>query len=102
MNQYYYPMVYQGATGAILPSVAQQTPPVMPLCQPAISPAAASVGRFPNPAAKAQMSLEAAKYASKYLARAAPVPGGTNVLIRMRGLPYDCTPKQVVSLIVYK
>ena len=51
---------------------------------------ALTVGKFPNP--RHVFNLGNNKEAQQFLSR------GGQVIIRMRGLPYDCTAKQVVSL----
>ena len=51
-----------------------------------------SIGKFPNPRSVVRSySLGNNKEAQQFLSR------GGQVIIRMRGLPYDATPKQVVS-----
>ena len=53
-----------------------------------------SIGKFPNPRSVVRSySLGNNKEAQQFLSR------GGQVIIRMRGLPYDATPKQVVSTI---
>ena len=52
-----------------------------------------SVGKFPNPRSVVRSySLGNNKEAQQFLSR------GGQVIIRMRGLPYDASPKQVVSI----
>jgi len=50
---------------------------------------ATSVGKFPNP--KSVMKIWNNTEAQEFLSR------GGQVIIRMRGLPYDCTAKQVID-----
>ena len=53
-----------------------------------------TIGKFPNPRSVVRhFSLGNNKEAQQFLSR------GGQVIIRMRGLPYDATPKQVVSQI---
>ena len=54
--------------------------------------AAVNPGRFPNPKAVQSRFAGNNKEAQQFLSR------GGQVIIRMRGLPYDATPKQVVSI----
>ena len=49
------------------------------------------IGKFPNPRSVRPYSLGNNKEAQQFLSR------GGQVIIRMRGLPYDATAKQVVS-----
>ena len=55
------------------------------------APGALSVGKFPNPASVARLLAGNNLEAQKFLSRKA------QVIIRMRGLPYDASSKQVVS-----
>ena len=54
-------------------------------------PGALSVGKFPNPASVVRFLAGNNLEAQKFLSRKA------QVIIRMRGLPYDASSKQVVS-----
>ena len=55
------------------------------------APGALSVGKFPNPASVVRLLAGNNLEAQKFLSRKA------QVIIRMRGLPYDASSKQVVS-----
>merc|ERR1719402_2071435 len=55
----------------------------------ASAPGANSVGKFPNP--RSVMRICNNSEAQEFLGR------GGQVIIRMRGLPYDCTAKQVIE-----
>lgn len=65
-------------------------PPMFPI--PPITytsaPGGLQIGKFPNPRNVSQIGNN--KEAQSFLSR------GGQVIIRMRGLPYDCTAKQVV------
>lgn len=63
--------------------------PVPPLVYTS-APGAMNVGKFPNPHSVLRVAGNN-KEAQEFLSR------GGQVIIRMRGLPYDCTAKQVVS-----
>ena len=52
-----------------------------------------TIGKFPNPRSVRPYTIGNNKDAQQFLSR------GGQVIIRMRGLPYDATPKQVVSVI---
>ena len=71
----------------------QPPPPTGAVFYPA-APGALNVGKFPNPAAVARLlgnNLEAQKFLSRK----------AQVIIRMRGLPYDASAKQVVSSYIF-
>ena len=58
----------------------------------ATMPSGFTIGKFPNPRSVVRPYLLGNnKEAQQFLSR------GGQVIIRMRGLPYDATPKQVVS-----
>ena len=58
----------------------------------ATMPNGLSIGKFPNPRSVVSfLSLGSNKEAQQFLSR------GGQVIIRMRGLPYDASAKQVVS-----
>ncbi len=85
------PLALRGGSAGLLPSppaAAAYFP--MPSVAFTSAPGALSVGKFPTPR---NVSIIAGnnKEAQQFLSR------GGQVIIRMRGLPYDCTSKQVVS-----
>jgi hypothetical protein len=67
----------------------QYIPQQQPIMYPS-APGALSVGKFPNPKSVARL-LGNNREAQQFLSRSA------QVIIRMRGLPYDASAKQVVS-----
>lgn len=69
---------------------ANNSASVRPVSYP-MSPGALSVGRFPSPQNVIRLLGNNAE-AQKFLSRPA------QVIIRMRGLPYDATSKHVVSI----
>ena len=74
-------------------SVLRKQPPPSAVFYPT-APGALNVGKFPNPAAVARLlgnNLEAQKFLSRK----------AQVIIRMRGLPYDASAKQVVSSYIF-
>ena len=75
LAEHYYPLVQRQRPAVFYPT----------------APGALNVGKFPNPAAVVRFlgnNLEAQKFLSRK----------AQVIIRMRGLPYDASSKQVVSL----
>ena len=69
-------------------------PPGAPATYPS-APGAMSCGKFPNPKSVIPY-LGNNKEAQMFLSR------GAQVIIRMRGLPYNASPKEVVSHIFHK
>jgi hypothetical protein len=96
-NLYMLPHSAAGPRGGgigLLPSPAAAAATIyFPI--PAVSyhsaPGALTVGKFPNPRNVSRVLAGNNKEAQQFLSR------GGQVIIRMRGLPYDCTAKQVVS-----
>lgn len=80
----------QSTMGSVPLSLLPPAPyfPVPAVTYPS-APGAMRVGKFPNP--KSVLRLGNNKEAQQFLSR------GGQVIIRMRGLPYDCSAKQVVS-----
>ncbi len=85
-----------GGGGGLFPpaATAAVAAPYFPV--PAVTypsaPGALTVGKFPSPRNVFRTNFAGSnKEAQAFLSR------GGQVIIRMRGLPYDCTAKQVVS-----
>ena len=74
----------------LLQNYQQHHRPAQALFYPT-APGALSVGKFPNPASVVRLLAGNNLEAQKFLSRKA------QVIIRMRGLPYDASSKQVVS-----
>ena len=75
-----------------VPSISSSEKPNIRIPFTATMHSGFSIGKFPNPRSVVRSySLGNNKEAQQFLSR------GGQVIIRMRGLPYDATPKQVVS-----